>query len=505
MRISVTALRRRLGGSLLLIGTACVGTPAAPPPNVRPISPPHVTLLHINDVYEIGPLEDGRVGGLARVATILRRLEAENPNTVLTLGGDFLSPSALSVAVVDNAALNGRQMVAVLNTIGLDLATFGNHEFDLGPSDLLARIQESEFGYVSTHITDSSGQPIQGTSQYRIVSFEQMGGGPPIRIGFVGATLPTNRPAWTHYAPLDSALAPVIHQIRDSVDALIGLTHLTLGGDIQLVNRFPEIDLILGGHEHENVAVRRGVHATPILKADANARSVVVVDLWFEPQKPVAISYRLIPITDSVPEDPATKHEVDRWMGLADRGFREAGFEPGRVVVQITETLDGLVRTTRTRPTNLTSLIAEAMRREANTDLAIFNTGSIRIDDMLPPGPVTEYDLIRILPFGGPVVEVEMTGRVLVQVLNAGRANAGTGGYLAQSGVTESAGGEWRIGTSAIDPASNYRVALSAFLARGAERNLGFLSTQNPGVTRVRTLRDIRYALRDELVRRYRR
>ena len=83
-----------------------------------------LTLLQINDVYTTVPV-DG-VGGLARVATLKKQLAAEGRTPLLIIGGDFLSPSVASTV------FKGEQMVAGLNAAGLDLATFGNHEFDFG-------------------------------------------------------------------------------------------------------------------------------------------------------------------------------------------------------------------------------------------------------------------------------------------------------------------------------------------------------------------------------------
>src|SRR5437773_6208522 len=90
-----------------------------------------VTILHFNDVYEITPVEAGKAGGLARFARFRAGLKAQHPELLTTFGGDFVSPSALGTARVNGERLAGRQMVAVLNLVGIDWATFGNHEFDI--------------------------------------------------------------------------------------------------------------------------------------------------------------------------------------------------------------------------------------------------------------------------------------------------------------------------------------------------------------------------------------
>src|SRR5262245_5703222 len=108
----------------------------------------HVTLLQINDHYVLEPVDGGRRGGMARLATLVRDVKRENPNTVFALAGDTLSPS------VESALMRGAQMVAALNAIGLDFATFGNHEFDFGPEVLLERMKESKFRWLSANVVD---------------------------------------------------------------------------------------------------------------------------------------------------------------------------------------------------------------------------------------------------------------------------------------------------------------------------------------------------------------
>ena len=74
-----------------------------------------------------------------------------------TLGGDYLSPSAIGTAKVDGEPLAGRQMVDVLNAVGVDWATFGNHEFDVSEAAFRQRLAEQKFRIVSSNVTDANG------------------------------------------------------------------------------------------------------------------------------------------------------------------------------------------------------------------------------------------------------------------------------------------------------------------------------------------------------------
>ncbi|RYF83299.1 MAG: bifunctional metallophosphatase/5'-nucleotidase, partial [Chitinophagaceae bacterium] len=121
-----------------------------------------VTFLQINDVYEIAPLSGGKEGGIARVATLKKEYQRKNPNTYLVIAGDFLSPSIYNSLQYQGKAVRGKQMVDALNVAGLDIAMFGNHEFDIKENELQERMNESNSLWISTnsfHRTKSGVEP----------------------------------------------------------------------------------------------------------------------------------------------------------------------------------------------------------------------------------------------------------------------------------------------------------------------------------------------------------
>lgn len=163
--------------------------------------------------------------------------------------------------------------------------------------------------------------------------------------------------------------------------------------------------------------------------------------------------------------------------------------------------LDGLESSVRNRATNLTALIAQAMLNEVyRADLAMFNAGLIRVDGYIQPGGITQSDIIQILPFGGKVLAVEMKGSLLEKVLEQGRANRGTGGFLHTANVSKKPDvGMWMINGEPLDPNRSYRVAINGFLMSGKERKLEFLNFKAGGVKLVGEKRDIRFAVIDQL------
>lgn len=465
--------------------------------------PAVVTLAHFNDVYEITPVEGGKSGGLSRVANVLARLKRTSAPLVVTLGGDYLSPSAIGTARVNGEPLAGRQMVDVLNAVGLQYATLGNHEFDVTEAAFRARMAESKFTVVVSNVTDADGKPFANTVKTAIVPVRA--GGRTIRLGLIGLVIDSNKKAWVKYLPVVPSAQSAIAELTGKVDAIVALTHLSLGGDADLAAKVPAIDVILGGHEHENWLARRGDHFTPIIKADANVRSLAIVSMTFGAQgRRPSVTSRLEIIDDTTPGLPAVDARVARWTNAAFDAFRASGFAPEAPVVTLTEPLDGRESTVRNRESTLTQIIANAMQHEAAADVGIFNGGSVRIDDVLPAGPITEYDIIRVLPFGGNVLKVEMDGALLARVLDTGLGNQGTGGFLHSSDGMRRDSTGWSLNGTPLDPAHVYTVGISDFLMTGAETNLGYLTRTAPGVHGIEQRRDVRRAVIDELKRVYR-
>lgn len=483
------------------VTTGCASTPGRPRAPVSGSTNVEVNILQINDVYEIGPVGGGKSGGLARVATIRKRLLAENPNTFTVLAGDFVSPSALGTAKVDGQSLAGQQMVAVLNALGLDLVTFGNHEFDLKEDQLLARLSESRFGWTSANVTRASGGAFPGVSSHAVLTGRE--GKNQVRIAVVGVTLNSNPQPFVSYAdPVDS-FRKELEALRGQADVVMGLTHLAFDQDQALAEAIPEVDFILGGHEHENTRAYRGSDFTPIFKADANARTVYVHRLRYDvARKSLAVDSRLVIVNDAIPEDPEVAKVVTDWENKGFAGFREQGFEPTEQVAVTTVSLDGREASVRNKATELTDLLARAFQAEAQgSELAVYNGGSIRIDDVLPPGPITQYDVIRILPFGGKVLTVDIKGSLLAQALDQGLANRGRGGFLQTANVSQNAsGGGWMVGGQPLDPGRTYRIAINDYLASGKEQGLDFLKP-GPDFTIVQEDRDQRMAVIDQLRR----
>jgi 2',3'-cyclic-nucleotide 2'-phosphodiesterase (5'-nucleotidase family) len=449
-----------------------------------------VSFLQINDVYEIAPLAGGKEGGVARVATLKKQYLQKNPNTFLVIAGDFVSPSVYNSLQYNGKAIRGKQMIESLNAAGMDFAVFGNHEFDIKESELLERINESTFQWISTNTFHKqngkiepfvkSGAPFPKTYIMKLSDAD----GTTAKIGIITATLPFNRADYVSYTDALYSAREAYNSLRDSVDAVVALTHQTVAEDKKLAAEIPELAVVLGGHEHDMRFEKLG--NVYITKAHANAKSAYAVNLHInKKKKKTTVNPQLVYINETIALDSATNTVVQKWTDIAEKNYSSLGFEARKIIMDNGAPLDGREAEIRSHPTNLTRLIIFSMQAAApQADVALMNSGSIRVDDILPM-PVTEYDIIRTLPFGGGIREADMKGSLLIQTLEQGLKNRGIGGYLQYNESIIKEDGVWKLKGAAIEPNKIYRVAMSDFLFTGKEANLDFLNPANPDVVKV--------------------
>ena len=452
-----------------------------------------VTIIQLNDVYEIAPLGGGLYGGMSRVAHVRDSLLALNPNTFTVMAGDFLNPSLIGTLKLDNERIYGKQMIEVMNATGVDLATFGNHEFDIGLEALQQRLNESNFywssanvkavkegGYAPFNIQKDIGTlPV---NESHIATFSDADG-TQINVGFASVTINSNPQDFVFYEDVNTAMTRALANLKPQTDFVLGLTHLTIAQDKNLAAAFPDLRFIMGGHEHNSMLVIQG--NTTIAKADANAKTIYIHHLEFDKNNGgLTINSTLFPIDNTVADQPKTLAIVNKWQDILQTKVKEVIANPNKVIYTATTPLDGTDSASRSVQTNLGGIITQGMANAFNpkVDAAIVNGGSIRIDDQLS-GDITSMDVFRVLPFGGSILKVDITGALLIDVLDYSLTKRGTGAYLQRYNLERNANGVWVIGQSPIDSEATYKVAFSDFLLRGFD--IPFLTVKNPGILGV--------------------
>jgi 5'-nucleotidase len=404
------------------------------------------TVLQINDSYKIEGLEAGRSGGLARVRALRRAIEEKEGRPVVVVhGGDLLFPSVMS------KYLAGEAMVAALNRLdGSDafdpglFVTFGNHEFDhpdLGVVE--ARLAESRFTWLSSNLRlerpgDAAPKPfaeaLPNVERERLL---ELGG---IRVGLLGLTMDGDPRPWLHYDDFEGRVAAAreaVARLRGrGAELVVALTHQELRDDVALAAAVPGIDRIAGGHEH--VAIERLAGATWITKADADARTIVRIDVDREAAG-LVMRHRFVPADESLPQDPAMLGEVARWLVRLEERVRETTGQGLLDVVATTEhALEGVEPVIRGRESALGNFLADALRARLSTDLALLNGGAVRVNDDLPAGGALRvYEMEGIFYYDNFPVAIELAGAELLDLLRISLAGAESahGRFLQVSGL----------------------------------------------------------------------
>jgi 2',3'-cyclic-nucleotide 2'-phosphodiesterase (5'-nucleotidase family) len=429
-------------------------------------------LVTFNDVYEIQPVDKGSLGGAARVATLVNQLRAQNPNTLVLFAGDLLSPSVMS------GVFKGEQMVAAMNSIGVDYATLGNHELDFGLPTLKTRVAESKFKWLSANILDTAtGAPVAGTQRDTVITVGA------VKVGIFGLAydftpILADKTAVKFQDAVQTAQAEVKSLRAQGAQYVIALTHEDAIDDCTLSKSVSGLDFIVGGHDHSAMSNTQ-CGTAPYVKATSDARNVWSIKVNLNGKTP-EYTYTNTPVTAAVPEYPATAAVVASYASKLDADFN-------RVIGQTTVPLDATEGAVREKESNLGNFIADALRTASKADIAVMNGGSIRTDTTYPAGDITKKDIFSILPFGNTLVVVKVKGSVVRAALENGvsQIESTAGRFLQVSGMTyafnpKAAVGsrivDVTVGGKALDDNATYSVAINDYLYSGGD---GYTLFQN--------------------------
>ena len=401
----------------------------------------HFKILQINDVYKIEGLENGTIGGLARVRTIRKQLEAGGTPVLLLHAGDALFPSVMS------KYLAAQPILRVMNALDGDAAAFdpnmvvtlGNHELE-NPDALfiLGRLAQSDFRWVASNVRYCHGGTCDQSFAARVPTMNDTlvvdAGGVPV--GIFGLTVDSGsadyfRVDFTDQKARFAAARTAIDTLRKKgARVIVGLTHEDFDDDVLLAKQFPEINLIAGGHDHQYG--QRKVGSTLITKADADAKSVIVWDVRVPESGPVAVTAQRVMVDETIPEDPAVLKEVAGWQAALGKKLG-----PNVEIGRTKNLLEGLEPAVRGRETALGNFLADVARDAMEADVGLMNGGGIRINDNIPPGPVRKYDMEGIFYYANALVDFNVTGAQLLDILrnSVSRADAGDGRFLQVSGI----------------------------------------------------------------------
>lgn len=374
-----------------------------------------ITLIATNDIH-------AAIDPFPRLATLVEAERAANPGRVILLdAGDRWSGNPY----VDMAPEGGRPIIELMDSLGYDIATLGNHEFDFGQELLQARLDEMSFPVVLANLKANGqiGQP----ASHRVM---EVGGVKIAVLGLVNtlnggypAGLPEHFGAMEFAEPLACALE--YRSLRDSADVLVLLSHLGYSSDTLLAHRMPELDLIVGGHSHTVLPRGERIAGTLVTQGGNKLRYASVTTLRLRGKKLTGIENRLVSL-DTIAPDPRFEAMVAAYK---DRPELTA------VVGEVTA---GMGKTA------LLNLAADMIRSRVSADLGLYNRGGVRLDT-LAPGGVSVAQVYTMEPFGNTIQTIEMSLEELRTFLLNSRNEPG-GERVNPSGFTY---------TMTIDPATD--------------------------------------------------
>ncbi|AUQ74684.1 bifunctional metallophosphatase/5'-nucleotidase [Phaeobacter piscinae] len=392
-----------------------------------------LTILHTNDFhsrfepiskYDSGCREgdnaEGKCfGGSARLVTALADARARSNNSILVDGGDQFQGSLYYTYY------KGKVAAEMMNKLGYDGMTVGNHEFDDGPEVLRGFMDSVQFPVLMSN-ADVSGEPALADVLKKSTVIERGGE----KIGLIGLT-PEDTPDLaspgkniTFTNPVDAVQGEVDRLTAEGVNKIIVLSHSGYAVDQRVAAGTTGVDVIVGGHSNTYLSNTSDKAAGPypttvndvaIVQAYAYGKFLGELNVTFDDAGNVveAVGEPLI-MDGTVTEDEGTVARIAELAKPLDE-IRN------KVVAESAEAVDGDRNNCRVQECQMGNLVADAMLdrvKDQGVSIAIANSGGIRAS--LEPGEVTMGEVLTVLPFQNTLSTFEITGEEVIAALENG-------------------------------------------------------------------------------------
>ncbi|MCD8255111.1 MAG: 5'-nucleotidase C-terminal domain-containing protein [Oscillospiraceae bacterium] len=437
-------------------------------------------ILHSNDVH-------GAITGYASIAALKADYEAAGAEVVLVDAGDYIQGSTYV------STSQGATAVELMNAVGYDVVTFGNHEFDYGYENLVNIMGEAEFDYISANILYNGEQAFDGSTVYTTQS--------GLKIGFFGLETPETATK-AHPAKIQGvtflaeeemyAAAQAEIDSMSDCDLVIGLVHLGVDGESEpnrsydLWNNITGADFLIDGHSH--TVMTAGDNGEPIQSTGTQFANIGVIEISSEGE----ISNYLVDLAAYTTTDETVAAAAQAIIDEIEAVYGEV-FATTEVVLN-GERDPGV----RTQATNLGDLITDALVWYVTKDgvdtlgiaeeniVGVTNGGGIRAT--IEAGDITMNDINTVLPFGNTVAVVYVSGAVLLESLEASTYSTpeAIGAYPQTSGIEFTIDttvpydqGEQYEGSTYYGPNSIQRVTITSINGQPFDENATYAVVTN--------------------------
>lgn len=394
-----------------------------------------LTILHTNDTHANLDTTSSPNSILRRV-TAIKEAKAGAVNPILLDAGDVFSGTLYFNKYLGQADLE------FMNLVGYDAMTFGNHEFDKNSQVLDDFIGNAKFPFVSSNIDfsddtilskrfkDEIGSPAVEKSVYPAIVLNVDGE----EVGVIGLTTEDTA---NIASPGDVKFNEAVKSARDAVamlekqgiNKIIVLSHLGYDADIELAKAVSGIDIIVGGHSHtklDEAVVDRTEKNKPklIVQTGEKGQFLGKLKVLFD-EAGVLVDWdeELISVDAKVNDNYVIAEDAEAKQ-ILDSKYKPGVAElSGTVIGQSNVVLNGVRADVRSKETNLGNLIADGMLEAAkaagtNAVIALQNGGGIRAS--IDEGPITQGEVLTVLPFNNDLVTITLTGQEIKEAMENG-------------------------------------------------------------------------------------
>ncbi len=373
------------------------------------IEPAHVSIEgHITEL-----------GGFTRIRTKIQELNERFPGKVLTVAsGDYCTGKYFQ-------QYKGKAIYSLMNDIGIDVATLGNHDFDMGKDVSFLALKYCSIPIVVTNMTFPPLSNFHNHFLKKMIIKRNN-----ITIGIIGLMTPDivyitgmDSDDLTISRNITSLAQKAVDSLRTKhkVDIVIALTHIGLKEDIKLAQRVDDIDIICGGHSHdtlqtgEEIVIQKPLgNPTIITHPGSHGNSIGVLELEIDSGAISGHNWELITLNTSIPKNAIMKKKIEHYRNLLPNDL------------PITETIHNIdlrKQVVRGQESGWCNLIATIVNNTTNGDVTLLNGGNFRGGLVIPPGTITSEHLSTIFPFGNKLMTMKLSGKYIKQVLERGVAS----------------------------------------------------------------------------------
>lgn len=394
-----------------------------------------IVILYTNDAH--CGIEDGM--GYQGLSAAKRALLAAGNKVLLVDNGDAVQGDTIGTLS------KGEYIIDIMNKLGYDVATPGNHEFDYGMDQFNKLVEKADFDYISCNFVDKDGNPV--LKPYVIKEADG------VKIAFVGISTPktitTSTPTYFQdgngnyiYGFMQDDTGEKLYTaVQSAVDAarkegakyVIAMAHLGIEADCQpwtssdVIVNTSGIDVVLDGHSHSTIAgdIVKNKEGKDVILTSTGTKLANIGCLTITADG--KLSTALINddgMGDTIAEIKSGYEEIVNTVVASTK-----------VELTVNDPVSG-ERMVRRQETNLGDLCADAYRAMSGADIAVVNGGGIRVS--IPAGDITYGQIIAVHPFGNEMCVVEATGQQILDALEMGARNAPgeCGGFLQVSGMS---------------------------------------------------------------------